>query len=297
MPAGTGVNIVSHLDIAGESNLFCCRFLEVWMDCPILWLACRRHIAELHTSHASKAITGATKDPGVALFRRLKDQWYGLKINYDELVKWDFGGAPSELQEVASEVLTWAQAELKNGTFPRDDYKELIELLVVSLGGEVKGFTFKLPGPDHNARWMAKRIYYLKLKLVSKVFAMSVEEMNQVNQMAEYVILFDAKNWFVSPLPASAARHDLDFMSSIIRYRTVNPKASYAVLGSCYRHLWYITPQLITLALVDTGLEAQSRDEMAKALFSNERSDVKSGKPIFPVLSNDPIEATETCPL
>jgi hypothetical protein len=34
-------------------------------------------------------------------------------------------------------------------TFPMYDYKEFMELVVVSLGGKVDGFTFKLPGPGH----------------------------------------------------------------------------------------------------------------------------------------------------
>ena len=44
------------------------------------------------------------------------------------------------------------------------------------LGGEIKGFTFKLPGPDHCASWMSKCIYFLKIRLVSKVFSLIDEE-------------------------------------------------------------------------------------------------------------------------
>ena len=51
-----------------------CTFLEVWLDKPIMWLACRRHIGELHLGSAATTITGATKDPGMVLFRRLRQQ-------------------------------------------------------------------------------------------------------------------------------------------------------------------------------------------------------------------------------
>ena len=58
-----------------------CRYLEIWVDTPILWLACRRHVAELHIGSAMKQVMGTTKDPGVALFRRLRDQWRDLEID------------------------------------------------------------------------------------------------------------------------------------------------------------------------------------------------------------------------
>ena len=52
------------------------------------------------------------------------------------------------------------QGHLLEGTFPRGDYREFLQLVVVSLGGErEEGFTFKVPGSDHHARWMSKGIY------------------------------------------------------------------------------------------------------------------------------------------
>ena len=261
-----------------------CRFLEIWVYTPILWLACRRHVAELHIGSAVKHIMGTTKDPGVALFRRLRDQWRDLKIDYSELVLSDFSGAPQRLQDIAEEVLSWAREHLAKKTFPRDDYREFMELVVISLGGEVVGFVFKLPGPDHHARWMSKVIYNLKMKLVSKFFEMTEDELEKVNQVVEFVLLFYTKYWFTTPLAGSAARQDLTFMSNIQEYRKVNPSLSFAVLSSTYRHMWYLTPQLITLALTDKGLEDSNRQEMAKALHRQERKVIKTGKPSFPVL-------------
>ena len=103
-------------------------------------------------------------------------------------------------------------------TFPRDDYKEFIDLVVISLRGKVDGFTFKLPGPDHHARWMSKCIYFLKMRLISNVFEMSEVEKKQTDKMAEFVLLHYCKFWFTTPLAASAARNDLDFMSGVIQY-------------------------------------------------------------------------------
>ena len=263
---------------------YSCRYIEFWLDTPILWLACRKHIAELHLGTAVKCEMGCTKDPRVALFRRLRSQWNDLEIDYSDLDVVDYSSAAPELKDTAQEVLLWALEELLKNTFPRDDYREFLELVVVCLGGEVKGFRFKLPGPDHHARWMSKCLYFLKIRLLRKVFKMSEEENGQVDVLTEFILLFYAKYWFTTPLASSAARHDLEFISSITQYRLINPKLAYEVLSCTYRHLWYLTPQLVTLALTDTGLEDSSREKMARVLHSQDRVKVKTGKPVFPVL-------------
>ena len=263
-----------------------CRYLEEWLRFPVLWLACRRHMAELHLGTAVKLIMGATKDPGMAMFRRLRTEWRELDINLSYLELTNFSSASLALQEAAHKVLTWAKEQLAANTFPRDDYKEFMELVVVSLGGEVEGFSFKLPGPDHHARWMSKCLYILKIQLLSKIFKLSEEEKEQVKALTEYILLFYAMYWFTTPLASSAARQDLDFMSNILDYRMVNARLSFAVLSSTNRHLWYLTPQLITLALTDTGLEDSIREGMARELHSQERGQLKTGKPVFPVFSH-----------
>ena len=133
---------------------------------------------------------------------------------------------------------------------------------------------------------MSKCLYLLKIKLLRRIFKLSDGEEEQVSSLTEYILLFYAVVWFTTPLASSAARHDLKFMSNILEYRKVNPQLAFAVLSSTYRHLWYLTPQLITLALTDAGLEDTVREGMAKALHSQERVQIKTGKPVFPVLNH-----------
>lgn len=270
-----------------------CKLLEVWIGQPILWLACRRHIAELHIGSAVKYVMGVTKDPGMALFRRLRDTWRDLKIDYSNLKLYNSSSKSPILQDQAKLVLSWAQLHLKNGTFPRDDYRELMELLVVLLGGTITGFSFKLPGPDHHARWMSKCLYLLKIYLLSTVFHMSEEELLQVATLTEFILLHYAKYWFTTALGASSARSDLDFMGGVLEYRKENSGLAWHVLQSCNRHLWYLTPQLIMLALADPELEEDMKEKMAKKLFSMDRRPIKTGKPTFPVLPFGATKARE----
>ena len=54
-------------------------------------------------------MTGQTKDPGVALFRRLKSEWYELDIDYTKLRRIELGSVPEWVKEEAMAVLTWAK--------------------------------------------------------------------------------------------------------------------------------------------------------------------------------------------
>lgn len=54
---------------------------------------------------------------------------------------------------------------------PRKDYRELLELTVIFLGGVPhRGIFLRVPGAIHHARWMAKAIYCLKIFLFRSHF-------------------------------------------------------------------------------------------------------------------------------
>ena len=138
----------------------------------------------------------------------------------------------------ARSVLSWAEQELAKNTWPREDYRELVRLAIVCLGGEVPGFQFLLPGPDHHARWMSKVIYTLKIKLLSSIFKMSEEEKCKIEEISSFVLILYVRAWFESPIPAIAARNDLSFMVKVMRFREVaRTKVIWEVMQSCYRHL------------------------------------------------------------
>jgi hypothetical protein len=75
---------------------------------------------------------GNTKDPEVPMYRRLLDQFRYLKIDYNDLVLSDFSSSSPKLQLMALKVQYWAEETLAKKTFPWDDYKEFMELVVVS---------------------------------------------------------------------------------------------------------------------------------------------------------------------
>ena len=270
---------------SGE-NIGACKLIEDWLGSPVLWLACRHHVHELHLKRVVQGVTGLTKDPGVALFRRLKAQWHTLTIDYNDLSKLNTASLPQWMQEEAVSVLSWAEAELVKNTWPREDYRELLRLTIVALGGVVPGFVFLQPGPDHHARWMSKCLYYLKMKLLSNVFTMSEEEKSQVEEISQFILILYVKAWFMSPLPTAAARNDLQFMVNMSKYRLVTrPRIAMDLLQSCTRHLWYLVPQTVILALFDPDLSSGQKEGIASKLFCMERKAIGTGKPVFPYIA------------
>lgn len=279
------VNLVFDTTASNSSGeVGACTYLEMWVGSPILWTACRHHIYELHVNRMVEAVTGKTKDPGVGLFRRLKSEWHSLFIDYNDLVLFNYNSVPDWMEEEARAVLQWGEAELEKGTWPRDDYKEFLELVVVSLGGHVKNFKFRLPGADHHARWMSKGIYYMKTWLLSHVFILTEEEKDQVSRIFNFTVVIYAKAWFRSPLSVSAARNDLEFHYNVLRFREVEPTAAFLIMKSIRRHQWYTTGNMVTLALVDAGLDDCEREELAKVIHATAKQEIKTGRPAFPEL-------------
>ena len=207
-----------------------CKLLEEYLEKAVLWLACRHHIYELHIKHVVEAITGNTKDPGVKLYRRLRAEWPRLSKDSTNLKKFDYTNSNPWLCKQAREVLSWAEEHWRKGTWPRDDYRELLELVIIWLGGEIESFTFKFPGADHHARWLSKAIYDVKIDLLSNQFIMEDKEQVEVAVIAEFVCLFYAKAFFCCPLPAAAPRCYLEFMSNILKYRLMQPRLAYHCL-------------------------------------------------------------------
>ena len=184
------------------------------------------------------------------------------------------------------ETLAWALELSRKGTFPREDYAKFISWVIWHLGGETKNFwPMKMPGPDHQARWMADCIYYLKMYGCSAVFDMTLEERIQCENITEFVIFFYAKAWFQCALAGQAAVSDLTFLCQMHRHYGVSQV--WKVLQAFYRQLWYLTGELIPLALLAQGVHSSELEALGRALHSVCRAHVRPrlGKPTFPTIT------------
>ena len=74
---------------------------------------------------------GPTKGPQKTHYKQFEDKMC--------LFDWEEFSGMQFIVDKAKDSLSWAQWHLVNGTFPRDDYRELNELIVVYLGRAVPG--------------------------------------------------------------------------------------------------------------------------------------------------------------
>ena len=233
-----------------------------------------------------KAIRGETKDPGNKMYRRLASFFLTLEQLMEEkdLVRVDLSAEPQWVLDLAQETLAWALGLYQSGAFPRDDYGEFLSWVIFHLGDKVPGFwPLKMPGADNNARRMSDCIYNSKAVGCSKFFPMTEKEKRETIEITKFSVLFYARPWFEGTLASLAARSDLTFASQMLRYYNIS--VVWEVMRTWYRQAWYLTGQLITLALADKGLPASEREMLARALHVAPRDQLNLGKPVFPTIN------------
>ena len=158
-------------------------------------------------------------------------------------------------------------------------------MIVEWLGGVVpRGFRFQRTGNTSAARFMQKALYYMKLQLLSRqINFLTDSQKKEVDSVSEFVGVFWA-GWFLKcPLAAEAPQEDLLAIRNIRIYREFRPESAAACLMSFERHLWYLTAELVVLALASEELPEQELKLLATALVSVPRPEsFTPGKPAFP---------------
>ena len=231
-----------------------------------------------------------TKSPEEKLFKHFKKNFHLIDTRDIQQFKWegdkDSPVGPFKLSsELALSVKAWAEDCCLNGSFPREDYRELLELVTHVLGGVIRrrsttnknmpprvvGFQMEQPGAFHHARFMAKAIYYVKMYMVLPQLnanaLVTAEQATQVERMSRYIILLYARYFLQTALTSAAPNLDLTFWRNVMRYRTIDQQISQAVEESVHRQMFYLTEELVVLALCDKHTTAVEKEMIVKALL------------------------------
>ena len=99
----------------------------------------------------------------------------------------------SNFSEERAHVITFLKDALQEKQ-PRDDYRELIELSLLFLGGWEGPFKLRAPGAVHSARWI------LKLLSFQQQFHMQEEMINLLTSLCVFISLVYCKFWVEAPL-------------------------------------------------------------------------------------------------
>lgn len=160
----------------------------------------------------TEANVGHSTGPEIAVFKKYKKHW--PIINKDNYTP---GIAHPRVVEIigdnAGEVLTFAHKKI-NESFPRNDYNEFLQLLIILLGGSPpRGIKFTKPGAIHHARWMAKTIYCLKIIIFRNQFPEITDlEINGLIEVAGFIVTCYSIFWFDSDKAHKAPINDIMFL-------------------------------------------------------------------------------------
>ena len=99
---------------------------------------------------------------------------------------------------------------------PREDYKEPISLCRIFLGGaDPAKVSFRAPAAFHQAPWIAKAIYILKLYLFQHQFSLTSKEKTSVKELALFVSLVYVRFWHKAPLGIKIPLSNMQLLESI----------------------------------------------------------------------------------
>lgn len=239
----------------GRLNGACIR-LEQKLNREMLFFPCRHHIYELVLRSAFESkIYEASKSPDIPFFKDFRKKWKCINIDSIQSGK-DHVKQHFNKTEI-NEMLVILEKEL-NKQILRGDFKELIELCIMFLGvGAEKKFKIHPPGAMHQARWMARAIYSLKMFLFRSQLALSVEEESALRDISLFIATVYVIPWLRCSGAVKAPKQDLCFLKSLKSYERIDETISRAALKKFTQHLWYLSEELSVLSLFDEDVDAQ----------------------------------------
>ena len=176
-----------------------------------------------------------------------------------------------------SDILSLARTYLQTEQ-PRDDYREFLELAVIFLGDvPERGVRLQMPGAMHRARWMARVIYSIKMWLFRSQFSMTASEERAISDGATFSVIIYLKAWMTAPLAIEAPLNDFTLMRQLLGYPHADISA--ATCKKLGLHLWYLSEELVGLALFDSRLSNDSSKRLMIAAMDEEAPDHPSKRP------------------
>ena len=240
--------------------------IEQKFNKDLLYLPCRHHIYELILRSVFECkLPQVTSSPYIPLFKKFQKNWNNINnTNYESGM--EDSECYSTLKDVKEEILNFAQYQLQNEHF-RHDYNELLELVIIFLNGDLeRRFKIHPPGAMHQARWMSRAIYCLKIYIFRNEYTISSVENNSLRDICIFIIRFYVQAWFGCPLPHKAPCQDLDFIKSLKSYENIDPTISKAAIKKLCGHLWYLSEEAAALAFFDDTVPIETKQFMVKAL-------------------------------
>ena len=188
----------------------------------------------------------------------------------------------------------------------RQDYRELAEISLMMIGGELPGgrvMKWRPPGAAHKARFMAFALCSLKIlafshlqevrnkcfsKKVDKQLVFEEETLENLWRWGQYAVKFYVPQFLLASLGRDAPSNDLNLFKSLLQYREVDQEVADTALETLERHKWYLTEYVVLFSLFSDITSEEEKAKIVDRLNTLPRDSVPSlGHPTFPVVTED----------
>jgi len=88
---------------------------------------------------------------------------------------------------------------------------------------------------------------------------MTTKELKNLTEFCLFVCHVYVKAWISCPLASDAPVNDLQLYKNIKQYAEVNKAVADAALKNIDRHLWYVGPELVPLALFSNKVSVEEK--------------------------------------
>jgi len=273
----------------------------------LLWSACRHHIGEIILSHVFDDLKiEASKSPDVTLFKRFRDNFDHL--DHSELEPYNSKSVDVQVRSIVNSLranaIQTAKCAIDSGKYrDRDDYMEFTKLCLIYLDfpNVTEAVKLNRPGALHKARWMAKLLYTMKMCLLEQQIQQlptgtitSKQQTAKLRDFANFVTLIYSTWWITCDSAINAPWNDLKMLHSLIAYKTVHSIISESAISAFENHYWYLTEEMVPLALWSSKVPPQERKAIANAMLASKPNSTNAafklqcrygmdfGKPKFP---------------
>ena len=241
-----------------------CVLIEEMLGRPLLWLPCRHHICELLLKAAWEAVFGEDMEPSYTEMGIFQKNWEKIEKNNFEILN-----LKPWMKHYRAKVVPFLKSLLQSKQ-PRDDYREVIELVLLILGSPVENFTFKKPGAYHKARWMAPLIYGCKMFLFRKQLKTQLKKdkkfLENLERFTIFATLFYVEHWFAAPLAAEAPYMDLKLYKEMLQFQKYDSAIATAVVQKFMLHTWYLNQEYTAFSLFSKNISDKEKSSIAKKL-------------------------------
>jgi len=245
--------------------------LEQKLNRDIIYFACRHHVSELIIQAAfNEAKLYVSSGPIIPIFKRFQNAW--KEIDKTKILVWNTNkNLKKIISPIRQEIVSFCFKKITED-HPRDDYKELIELVIIILGETPPGGTkIRQPGACHQARWMAKCIYCLKIFLLRTELKITKTEENAIVRISAFIVKNYIKYWFTVTNVSEAPFNDINLIRTLNEYKSDDKKIADACLSKFLNHLFYLNEECAVFAIFDERISYDVRKKMADKLLKYQK--------------------------